>query len=198
MVKRYEIRLAGLGGQGLILAGIIFAEAAAIYDGKYVTQTQSYGAAARGGFSRSDVVISDEEIHYPKALRLDLLLAMSQSAYDENIKYLKPGGILVLDSTYVNVEEWEDAFQIPFSKIAREKFNRENVANIIALGAITQFFPYVSVKSMEKAVLNRVPKAYIELNKNAFEEGVRLGRKALIEMKKKRKFVKEDQEESEK
>lgn len=192
MGERYEVRLAGLGGQGLILAGIIFAEAAGIHDGNYVTQTQSYGAAARGGFSRSDVVISDEEINYPKANNLDLLLAMSQSAYEENIRYLRPGGVLVLDSTYVNVEGREDAIVIPFSKIARDKFGRENVANIIALGAITQVFPQVSTKSMEKAVLNRVPKAHIELNKSAFEEGVKAGKKALAEIKEGKKRAKED------
>jgi 2-oxoglutarate ferredoxin oxidoreductase subunit gamma len=183
MGERYEVRLAGLGGQGLILAGIIFAEAAGIHDGHYVTQTQSYGAAARGGFSRSDIVISDEEIHYPKATHLDLLLAMSQSAYEENIKDLKPGGTLLVDSTYVDSELKRDVISIPFSKIARDKFGRENVANIIALGAITQIFPQVSSKSMEKAALNRVPKAYIDLNKNAFEEGVKVGKKALAERK---------------
>jgi len=192
MGKHYEVRLAGLGGQGLILAGIIFAEAAGIHDGFYVTQTQSYGAAARGGFSRSDVVMSDEEIHYPKASQLDLLLAMSQSAYEENFKFLKPAGVLLIDSTYVTVEGREDAIVIPLSRIARDKFGRENVANIIALGAITQVFPQVSTKSMEKAVLNRVPKAYIELNKNAFEEGVKAGRKALADLKEGAKRVKED------
>ena len=192
MGKHYEVRLAGLGGQGLILAGIIFAEAAGIHDGFYVTQTQSYGAAARGGFSRSDVVMSDEEIHYPKASQLDLLLAMSQSAYEENFKFLKPAGVLLIDSTYVTVEGREDAIVIPLSRIARDKFGRENVANIIALGAITQVFPQVSTKSMEKAVLNRVPKAYIELNKNAFEEGVKAGKKALADLKEGAKRVKED------
>jgi 2-oxoglutarate ferredoxin oxidoreductase subunit gamma len=192
MDKHYEVRLAGLGGQGLILAGIIFAEAAGIHDGFYVTQTQSYGAAARGGFSRSDVVMSDEEIHYPKASQLDLLLAMSQSAYEENFKFLKPAGVLLIDSTYVTVEGREDAIVIPLSRIARDKFGRENVANIIALGAITQVFPQVSTKSMEKAVLNRVPKAYIELNKNAFEEGVKAGKKALADLKEGAKRVKED------
>jgi 2-oxoglutarate ferredoxin oxidoreductase subunit gamma len=192
MGKHYEVRLAGLGGQGLILAGIIFAEAAGIHDGFYVTQTQSYGAAARGGFSRSDVVMSDEVIHYPKASQLDLLLAMSQSAYEENFKFLKPAGVLLINSTYVTVEGREDAIVVPLSRIARDKFGRENVANIIALGAITQVFPQVSTKSMEKAVLNRVPKAYIELNKNAFEEGVKAGKKALADLKEGAKRVKED------
>ena len=192
MGERYEVRLAGLGGQGLILAGIIFAEAVGIHDGKFVTQTQSYGAAARGGFSRSDVVISDEEIYFPKATRLDLLLAMSQSAYEDNINYLKPDGMLVIDSTYVNTEGKGDAIAVPFSKIARERFGRENVANIIALGAIAQVFPHVSVKAMEKAVLDKVPKAHVELNKNAFEEGMKAGKKALELSKEEKGVIKED------
>ena len=97
MAQQQELRLAGLGGQGIILAGIIMAEAAGIYDGKFVAQTQAYGAAARGGFSRSDIVISDEEINYPKARELDMLLAMSQDAYEENLQYLRPEGILIVD-----------------------------------------------------------------------------------------------------
>ena len=110
----------------------------------------------------------------------------------ENFKFLKPAGVLLIDSTYVNVEGREDAIVIPFSKIARDKFGRENVANIIALGAITQVFPQVSAKSMEKAVLNRVPKAHIELNKNAFEEGIKAGKKAFAEIKGGVKAAKED------
>ena len=168
MAEQYEIRLAGLGGQGLILAGIIVAEAAGIYDGKIVAQTQAYGAAARGGFSRSDVVISDEEINYPKASELDLLLAMSQDACDDNYQYLKPEGILIIDSTYVSQNADAPAYAIPFTRIAREKFSRENVANIVALGAMSQLFPHISESAMEKAVLRRVPKQFVELNKKAF------------------------------
>jgi len=172
MAEQYEIRLAGLGGQGLILAGIIVAEAAGIYDGKIVAQTQAYGAAARGGFSRSDVVISDEEINYPKASELDLLLAMSQDACDENYQYLKPEGILIIDSTYVSQNADASAYAIPFTRIAREKFSRENVANIVALGAMSQIFSHISESAMEKAVLRRVPKQFVELNKKAFQAGV--------------------------
>jgi 2-oxoglutarate ferredoxin oxidoreductase subunit gamma len=172
MAEQYEIRLAGLGGQGLILAGIIVAEAAGIYDGKIVAQTQAYGAAARGGFSRSDVVISDEEINYPKASELDLLLAMSQDACDENYQYLKPEGILIIDSTYVSQNADAPSYAIPFTRIAREKFSRENVANIVALGAMSQIFSHISKSAMEKAVLRRVPKQFVELNKKAFQAGV--------------------------
>ena len=176
MADYYEMRLAGLGGQGLILAGIIVAEAAGIYEGKEVVQTQAYGAETRGGFSRSDIVVSDEEILYPKASELDFLLAMSQSAYEEHVDSLKKDGVLLLDSTYVSEVSGERTYAIPFSKIAREKFGRENVANIMALGAITQVFSAISQESMEKAVLNRVPSRFVDLNKNAFKEGVKLGK----------------------
>jgi len=189
----YEVRLAGLGGQGIILAGIIVAEAAAIHEGKEVVQTQAYGAEARGGFSRSDVVICDEKIFYPKASKLDFLLAMSQSAYEENLPSLKKGGVLLVDSTYVSEVSGPNIYAIPFSKIAREKFGRENVANIITLGAITQIFPIISKESMEKAVLTRVPKRFVDMNKNAFNEGVKAGKKILKEAKE--EVIREDGEE---
>ena len=169
------------------------AEAAGIHEGKEVVQTQAYGAAARGGFSRSDVVICDEEILYPKASELDFLLAMSQSAYEENLPSLKKGGVLLVDSTYVSEVSGPNIYAIPFSKIAREKFSRENVANIITLGAITQIFPIISEESMEKAVLSRVPERFIEMNKKAFKEGVKAGKKILKEARE--EAISEDGEE---
>jgi 2-oxoglutarate ferredoxin oxidoreductase subunit gamma len=193
VAEQSEVRLAGLGGQGIILAGIIVAEAAGIYEDKEVVQTQAYGAAARGGFSRSDVVICDEEILYPKASKLDFLLAMSQSAYEENLPSLKKGGVLLVDSTYVSEVSGVNIYAAPFSKAAREKFGRENVANIIALGAITQVFPVISEESMEKAVLSRVPKRFIEMNKKAFKEGIKLGRSTLE--KAKEEMIDEGEEE---
>lgn len=171
MSQQRELRLAGLGGQGIILAGIIMAEAAGIFDGKFVAQTQAYGAAARGGFSRSDVIISDEEINYPKARQLDLLLAMSQDAYEENLSMLRPEGILIVDSTFVSDIADAHVYSIPFTLIARETFNRENVANIISLGAMTQISPYITEEAMAKAVEKRVPARFVELNRKAFEAG---------------------------
>jgi len=117
-------------------------------------------------------VISDEEINYPKASELDLLLAMSQDACDENCQYLKPEGILIIDSTYVSQNDDMPAYAIPFTRIAREKFSRENVANIVALGAMSQLFTHISESAMEKAVLRRVPKQFTELNKKAFQAGI--------------------------
>ena len=179
MPQQYEIRLAGLGGQGIILAGIIMAEAAGIYDGKFVAQTQAYGAAARGGFSRSDIIISDEEINYPKAQELNMLLAMSQDAYEENLPFLKPEGILIVDSTYVSEIADAHVYAIPFTRIAREKFQRENVANIIALGATTQISPIISESAMAQAVEKRVPPRFLELNKKAFQAGKDAAKEAI-------------------
>ena len=180
MLDRYEIRLSGTGGQGLVLAGIILAEAAGIYEGKYVVQTVSYGPAARGGTSRADVVISESEIDFPKAIGLDLLLAMNQMAYDESASELKPAGILVVDSLLVTQVTNPRVVKIPFTQIAREKCGREQMANIVALGALSQFIPamtagtgVVARKSMEAAVMARIPQGTEELNKMAFEEGIK-------------------------
>ena len=178
MGSRYEIRLSGSGGQGLILMGIILAEAVGIYDGKYVAQTQSYGPEARGGSSKSEVIVSDEEIDYPKVMSLDLLLAMNQRSCDEFYPDLKPEGLLIVDSTFVTQVPSPKAFQIPFTRIAREKFKREVVANIIALGALSQLTPIVSAKGVESAVLARVPKGTEKLNRDALRAGMNAAKRA--------------------
>jgi len=169
---RYEIRLSGSGGQGLILAGIILAEAAGIYEGRYVAQTQSYGPEARGGVSRSDVIISDEEIDYPKAIRLDMLVAMNQQSCDQYFPVLKPSGILLVDSTFVSEIPTEKAVKIPFTRIARERTGKALVANIVFLGALTVFCPVVSREAMENALLGRVPRGSKEMNRAALQAGV--------------------------
>ncbi|MDD5242940.1 MAG: 2-oxoacid:acceptor oxidoreductase family protein [Syntrophorhabdaceae bacterium] len=177
MSYRYDIRLSGSGGQGLILMGIILAEAIGIYDGKYVAQTQSYGPEARGGSSKAEVVVSNAEIDYPKALKLDLLLAMNQKSCDDYYMDLKPDGILIVDSTFVKQLPTPRAYQIPFTRIARDKLKREMVANIVALGSISKLAPIVSSKAIETAVLARVPKGTERLNRDALKAGVAAAQK---------------------
>jgi 2-oxoglutarate ferredoxin oxidoreductase subunit gamma len=161
--------------------GIILAEAIGIYDGKYVAQTQSYGPEARGGSSKSEVIVSDEEIDYPKVMKLDLLLAMNQRSCNEFYSDLKSDGVLIVDSTFVTQIPTPRAFSIPFTRIAREKFNREVVANIIALGALSQLTPITSLKAIESAVLARVPKGTEKLNRDALRAGINAAKKAMKE-----------------
>jgi 2-oxoglutarate ferredoxin oxidoreductase subunit gamma len=184
MVDRYEIRLSGSGGQGIILMGIVLAEAIGIFEGKQVAQTQSYGPEARGGSSKTEVIISDEEIDYPKVMKLDLLLAMNQKSCDEYYPDLKPGGLFIVDSTLVKQIPTPKAFQIPFTRIAREKLKKEMAANIVALGALTQLTPLVTPRSMELAVLGRVPKGTEKLNRDALKAGISAAKRAMREWKK--------------
>ena len=175
MGSRFEIRLAGSGGQGLILAGIILAEAAGIYDGKFVCQTQSYGPAARGGASKAEVVISDVEIDFPQAIHPDVLLALNQKSLDTYLGDLKPDGLLIVDATLVPEVPFERFVAIPFTQLARE-LGREMVANIVALGALAALSGAVSLSSLEQAVLARVPPGTEELNKKALEAGMEAAR----------------------
>jgi 2-oxoglutarate ferredoxin oxidoreductase subunit gamma len=171
MPSRYEIRLAGSGGQGLILAGIILAEAAGIYDGKFVCQTQSYGPEARGGASKAEVVISDGEIDYPKAIQPDVLLALNQKSLEAFSSDLKPGGLLLVDADLVKEVPVSRVVALPFTRIARE-LGRAMAANIVALGALAQLTGAVSLESLMAAVLARVPRGTEELNRRALAAGI--------------------------
>ena len=174
MSFRTEIRLSGEGGQGLVLAGKVLAEAAAIYDNKNATQSQSYGPEARGGASRSEVIISDDEIDYPKAVNLDLLLALTQESCTRYWKDLKDDGILLVDSDSVKElpEGSFKVFEVPIIKIAESEVGKALVANIVALGIITGLAKVVSEEAVESAILARVPKGTEELNVKAFKAGL--------------------------
>jgi 2-oxoglutarate ferredoxin oxidoreductase subunit gamma len=184
MPDRLEIRLAGSGGQGLILAGMILAEAAGIHEGKFVTQTQSYGPEARGGASKSEVVVSNQEIDYPQAVKPDILLCMTQTACDAYIFDVKPGGTIIVDSSLVHHLPTTRAIALPFTKIAREEIGREMMANIVALAALITLTGVVSRKSLEDAVLARVPKGTEALNRKALEAGVEAAQHFLQEKSK--------------
>jgi 2-oxoglutarate ferredoxin oxidoreductase subunit gamma len=175
---RYEVRLSGSGGQGLILAGKILAEAAAIYDGKNATQSQSYGPEARGGASRSEVVISDEDIDYPKASNIDFLVAFTQESCDKYTGDVKPDGTLLVDSKFVlRIPEGEfRVCKLPITEIAEQTTGRALVANLVALGVLAELSGIVSKEAMEQAILSRVPKGTEDLNRKAFEAGIEAGK----------------------
>jgi 2-oxoglutarate ferredoxin oxidoreductase subunit gamma len=174
MSFRYEVRLSGEGGQGLVLAGKILAEAAAIYDNLNATQSQSYGPEARGGASRSEVILSDEDIDYPKAVHIDLLLALTQESCDRYYKDLKENGILLVDQDAVLTVPSGPyrVFKVPIIQIARDRVGRALVANIVALCMIAGIANIVSEKAIRAAIEARVPKGTEELNLKAFETGV--------------------------
>ena len=175
--ERYEIRFSGSGGQGLITAAVVYAEAVGVYDGKNVCQTQSYGPEARGGKSKAEVVISSKPIDYPKALELDLLLAMNQAACDAYFFDLKPNGILVVDSGLVEQHPTSRIIDIPFTEIAKEEIGRSLVANMVALGAIGFLSGQVGLANLEKALLARVPKGTEEMNSKALQRGIEEAKK---------------------
>ena len=173
-----EIRLAGSGGQGLITAGIILAEAA-ILDNKNVVQSQSYGPEARGGASRAEIIIADGPIFFPKATWVDILLAMSQKASDQYSFDLKTGGIFIVDTTYVNQIPTSSALAIPISSRTREKFGKELFSNIVALGVICEATKVVSSQALQAAVSARVPAGTEKMNSDALTFGKKLAKEAI-------------------
>ena len=173
-----KLRLSGSGGQGLILAGVIYGRAASIYDGRNAAQTQSYGPEARGGASKSDVIICDNEIDYPVAEELDVLLCLNRESYDKYKESLKPGGTLIVDKLYVQDLPPEEGYSIHFAEIAQNVIGKVIVANVVALGALSVLAPYVSREALLAALKDSVPSAFLEMNLKAFEEGVKAAREA--------------------
>jgi len=167
---RTEIRLAGEGGQGMILAGIILAEAACIYGGKNAAQTQSYGPEARGGASKSEVVISSGEIDHPEVLAADVLVALSQEAYKKFHKDVRPDGLTIVDADRVE-GAGGNAIQIPITRMAFETTGRQITANTVALGVLVGLTGVVSRQEIEKAVTARAPRGTEEMNRKALEAG---------------------------
>jgi 2-oxoglutarate ferredoxin oxidoreductase subunit gamma len=171
MAARTEIRLAGEGGQGMILAGIILAEAASIYDNKMAVQTQSYGPEARGGASKSEVVIAAGEIDHPEVLSADVVVTLSQEAYDKYAGSIKPGGLLIVDNEKVNRIAQPNAVLIPISRLAFETTGKSITANTVALGVLVGLTGVVSREAIEKAVTARAPRGTEEMNRKALEAG---------------------------
>lgn len=170
MSRRIEIRLAGTGGQGMILAGILLAEAA-VADGRQVLQTQSYGPEARGGASRADVIISDQEVHFPEVLEADVLLCMSQEACDRYADEVKERGLVILDQDNVARAPTTEAIRAPITTLSRETTGREISANVVALGLLVGLTGVVSRSALEAAVQARVPKGTEEVNLRALAAG---------------------------
>lgn len=167
-----EIRFAGFGGQGIILAGFIAGKAAVIYDGKEAALTQSYGPEARGGACSADVVVSAQKVDYPKVTTPDVAIIMSQDAYATYGPSLRPDTLLIIDSDLVVVDDAKHKrlCEVPATRIT-EKLGRKLVANIVMLGALAALSDAVSADALKRAVLDSVPKGTEELNTKAFQAG---------------------------
>jgi 2-oxoglutarate ferredoxin oxidoreductase subunit gamma len=175
-MKRYHISLAGSGGQGLILAGVLLAQAA-VKDGKHVCLTSSYGPESRGGASRSNLVISNKPIDYPIPEDLDVLLAMNQESCDSYISELKDEGILIIDSSQVIHQPPIRHYSVPFTSIAI-KTGAEVTANVVALGTIIILSDIiVRPASLEWALSEHIREDLLPVNEKALKNGLKEGRK---------------------
>ncbi len=177
--ERYEVLVSGSGGQGIILAGLIIAEAG-IAQGLQVVQTASYGPESRGGASRSEVVLSGSQIDYPAVTEPDFVIALTQVAADKYAQEVRPGGIVLFDTTWVEKVPQGIHGQVasfPITEDASNQFGKALVANVIALGFFAERNPIVTADTLCAVLVTRVPKHYRELNERAFEYGRELARK---------------------
>lgn len=166
-----EVRLAGFGGQGIILAGYLLGKAAALYGGKNAIFTQSYGPEARGGACAAELIISDEPIDYPMVTRPELLMLMSQEAFNKYGSAAAEGGQLVVDTDLVESATEKDWLRhIPATRLAQELGNRM-VANVIMLGFLCATTGVVSREALEESIRTTVRPALVELNLQAFSRG---------------------------
>ncbi|MBQ4152533.1 MAG: 2-oxoacid:acceptor oxidoreductase family protein [Schwartzia sp.] len=171
---KQTFRFSGTGGQGLITAGIILAEAA-LLDGKMAIQSQSYGPEARGGSSKAEVIISDEAIHFGRVMHPETLLVMSQEAADKYSADCTPDSLIITDSLFVeNVPVSAHRVDLPITRTAVSTCGKALFANIVALGAVAALTNCVSIESLTKAVLDRVPKGTEDANKKALAAGIAL------------------------
>lgn len=167
-----QMRLSGSGGQGLILLGIIIAEAA-IIDNKLAVQTQSYGPEARGGASKSEVIISNNPIHFPKVINPNLLLSLTQESVNKYSSDLAKDGILIVDKDFVKdiPSNIKQTYVLPIIQKSKSELGKVLFANIIALGVITSLVQPASDNAIKNALLARVPKGTEDINIKAFQIG---------------------------
>lgn len=168
----------GSGGQGVITAAIILAEAAVMHEGLNAVQSQVYGAEARGGATRADVVVSDKEIYYPKVIQPNVLVCLTQEAYNKYHPIIRPGGLLITDRRYVETERRVDAQkkELPLIQAVLDNIGKAIVLNICMLGAVISLTEIVKPESIMKVLATRIPKGFLEMNQKALELGMELGK----------------------
>ena len=176
-MERHRLVFSGSGGQGIITAAVILAEAAVLHENLIAVQTQSYGAEARGGSTRSDVIISDSVIYFPKVIQPNILVCLTQEAYNKFNPIIRPGGLLITDTHYVKTHMKVDARQreLPMYQTVMEKIGRPIVFNICMLGALIGITDLVKPESIKKVLKTRIPSDFLEMNQKALEIGIEMG-----------------------
>jgi 2-oxoglutarate ferredoxin oxidoreductase subunit gamma len=180
-MERCRLVFSGSGGQGVVTAAIILAEAAVIFEGLNAVQSQKYGAEPRGGATRSDVVIADSSIHYPKVIQPNILVCLSQDSYNKYYPIIRPGGLLLTDSRFVKTQRKVDAQQkeIAMYQTVMEKIGKPIVFNILMLGALIGLREVVKPDSIMKVLENRIPAEFLEMNRKALELGLALAAESI-------------------
>jgi 2-oxoglutarate ferredoxin oxidoreductase subunit gamma len=188
-MTRTEIKLAGFGGQGIVLAGFILGKAISIFDKKNAVLSQSYGPEARGGACSADVVMADGEIDYPEVTIPQVIVIMSQEAYTTYGQKIRDNGIMLIDEDLVSLDAVEHSkimvYKIPSTRFA-EELGRKIVANIVMLGFVTAITKVATLESVKESLLDSVPKGTEELNTNALKKGYDYGMNILKSSKKKK------------
>ncbi|MDD5100831.1 MAG: 2-oxoacid:acceptor oxidoreductase family protein [Syntrophales bacterium] len=176
-MERCRMVFSGSGGQGVITAAIFLAEAAVLYENLIAVQSQSYGPEARGGATRSDVIIAESQIHFPKVLQPNVLICLTQQAYANYFSILRPGGLLLTDTHYVKLGKKVDARQVelPMYETVMEKIGRPIVFNICMLGAILGLTKLVRPESIMKVLETQIPASFLDMNRQALDLGLKLG-----------------------
>jgi 2-oxoglutarate ferredoxin oxidoreductase subunit gamma len=174
-----EIRICGFGGQGVILSGFILGKAAAVFMDYNAVQSQSYGPEARGGAARSEVIISDEKIGYPRPTSVDLLVAMSQESFDAYRGDIRDDTIILIDPDLVPRNDIGRALYKVHAQQIAEDLGNKIVTNIVIVGATTSVFDLLDPGAVRKAVIDSVPNKFKDLNAKAFDKGLEAGKNAL-------------------
>jgi 2-oxoglutarate ferredoxin oxidoreductase subunit gamma len=175
-MERLRLVFSGSGGQGVITAAIIMAEAAVLHENLIAVQTQSYGAEARGGATRADVIISDSPINFPKVVQPNVLVCLTQEAYSKYSPIIRPGGLLITDARHVQTHKKVDARQreLPFTQAVMEKLAKPIVLNICMLGAVVAMTGGVRPESILKVLATRIPAGLLSINHQALDLGIEL------------------------
>ncbi|HEV2401972.1 MAG TPA: 2-oxoacid:acceptor oxidoreductase family protein [Candidatus Sulfotelmatobacter sp.] len=172
-----EIRIAGFGGQGVILSAIVLGKAASIYENGFATMTQNFGPEARGGACSAQLVVSDSPVLYPYTTQPDIMVIMSQEAYNRFARDLKPGGMLIIEEDLVRVSNMnldKKIFSIPATRFA-EELGKRMVLNSVMVGFFTAVTKLLGAEAVRKAVADSVPSSFRELNLKAFDKGYEYG-----------------------